>query len=354
MSQSSSVVLRPDGSIIALVGGIDYNKSQYNRATQGLRQPGSSFKPFVYLAAIEKGANEYTPVLDAPITIGKYSPQNFGGKYYGDIHLIDALTLSLNTVSVRLAQAVGIDSVINVARRMGITADLVPNLSLALGSSEVPMIQMAQAYATINSGGYAVKAYGITKIKTAKGKTLFEYTPEPAPRVFRGNDIQILINMMMSVIQNGTGQGAKAGFFEAGKTGTSQDHRDAWFDGFTQDYIAVVWFGNDDNSSMKSTMTGGAIPARSWKAIITAAKSDPTPAPYNLVKGEDTTPSDFSSLLGNIVSTPFPDVSSDHSDTPSPDSSKDGSGSPSSPVTITPNFTPDREGDTIGYKRFNN
>lgn len=347
VSQSASVVLRPDGSIIALVGGVDYNKSQYNRATQGLRQPGSSFKPIVYLSAIERGANEYTPVVDEPITIGKYSPQNFGGKYYGDIYLIDALTLSLNTVSVRLAQAVGIDNVINVARRMGITADLVPNLSLALGSSEVPMVQMAQAYATINSGGYAVKAYGITKVKTSKGKVLFEYQPEPAPRVFRGADIQVLTNMMMSVIQNGTGQGAKAGFFEAGKTGTSQDHRDAWFDGFTQDYVAVVWFGNDDNSSMKSTMTGGAIPAQSWKAIITAAKADPTPAPYNLIKGADTTDSDFSSLLGNIVSTPFPDMKDDLS---SPDATNGNGALPD----ITPRAPSAREGGPVGYHRLNN
>lgn len=342
VSQASSVVLRPDGSIVALIGGVDYNKSQYNRATQGLRQPGSSFKPFVYLAAIEMGANEDTPVYDAPLQIGKYKPQNFGNKYYGDIRLIDALTLSLNTVAVRLAQTVGVDNVINVARRMGITADLEPNLSLALGSSEVPMIQMAQAYATINSGGYAVKAYGIKKIKTAKGKTLFEYETEPAPRVFRGSDIQVLTNMMMSVIQNGTGQAAKGGFFEAGKTGTSQDYRDAWFDGFTRDYVAVVWFGNDNNTSMKS-MTGGAVPARAWRDIIVAAKNDPSPSPYKLSKDESFA-NDFSDLLGSIVSAPFPDMN----DAPST-FNEDGR-----PVNITPRNNTDRPGDHVGYGRFNN
>lgn len=337
VSQAASVVLRPDGSIVALVGGVDYNKSQYNRATQGLRQPGSSFKPFVYLSAIEHGANEYTPVYDAPIQIGKYKPQNFGNKYYGDIRLIDALTLSLNTVAIRLAQAVGVDNVINVARRMGITADLEPNLSLALGTSEIPMIQMAQAYATINSGGYAVKAYGIKKIKTSKGTVLFKYESEPAPRVFRGEDIQVLTNMMMSVVQNGTGQAAQGGFFAAGKTGTSQDYRDAWFDGFSRDFVAVVWFGNDNNSSMKS-MTGGAVPARAWRDIIAGAKADPSPSKYNLSKGESVV-SGFSDLLGSIISTPLPDMNN-------PDGSI--------PTDITPSqFNPDRPGDKVGYGRLN-
>lgn len=340
VTQSASVVLRPDGSIVALVGGIDYNKSEYNRATQGMRQPGSSFKPFVYLAAIEQGANEYTPVFDAPVKIGKYKPQNFGNKYYGDIYLIDALTLSMNTVAVRLAQAVGIDKVINVARRAGITSDLEPNLSLALGSSEVPMTEMAQAYATLNNGGYAVEAFGIKKIKTSEGKVLYDYKPEPSPRVFRGDHVQILTNMMMSVVQNGTGQAARSGFFVAGKTGTSQDHRDAWFDGFSRDFIAVVWFGNDDNSSMKSSMTGGAIPARSWKEIITAAKSDPSPSPNSLSRGQDIFETNFSDMLGNLLSEPFPDM-------------RDGTTEDSGTQHFTPQFRPDHPGDKVGYGRMN-
>lgn len=342
VTQSASVVMRPDGSIVALVGGIDYNKSEFNRATQGLRQPGSSFKPFVYLAAIEQGADEYTSVLDAPIKIGKYSPQNFGNKYYGEVALIDGLTISMNTVAVRLAQAVGIDNVINVARRAGITAELEPNLSLALGSSEIPMTEMAQAYATINNGGYAVRAFGIKNIKTSKGNTLFEYKPEPSPRVFRGDHIGMLTNMMISVVQNGTGQAARSEFFVAGKTGTSQDHRDAWFDGFSKDFIAIVWFGNDDNSSMKSSMTGGAIPARSWREIIVAAKSDPTPSTYDLLKGGDSMENDFSNLIGDLLSAPFPDIQND--------TQLDTSKSYYSP---SPNFKPDKEGDKVGYGRLN-
>lgn len=336
VSQGASVVLRPDGSVLSLVGGIDYGKSQYNRASQGLRQPGSSFKPIVYLAAIERGANEYTMVDDSPLTEGKYHPQNFGNKYYGEVPLIEALTWSLNTVAVKLAKAVGIDQVIGVARRMGITADLEPNLALALGSSEVPMLEMAQVYATIASGGHAIKAYGITKVYSEKtSKILYKFEPEPAPQVFRSSDIQILINMMMSVVQNGTGQAARAAYFVAGKTGTSQDYRDAWFDGFTNDYIGVVWFGNDDNTSMKS-VTGGSLPARAWRDIISAAKSDPTPSKYKLVKSYDVT-SEFGDLLGRLVHQPFP------SDGPE---SEQESFPPQPP-------SPGSDGDHVGYGRFN-
>jgi penicillin-binding protein 1A len=336
VSQGASVVLRPDGSIVALVGGIDYSKSQFNRAAQGMRQPGSSFKPVVYLAAVEAGADEYFMVEDAPITEGRYRPQNFGNKYYGELTMIEAMTWSLNTVAFRLAKMVGIENVIGVARRLGITADLEPNLSLALGTSEVPMIEMAQAYATIASGGFAVKAYGITKIKTEDGKVLYEHEPEAAPRVFRGSDIQILVNMMISVVQNGTGQAAQGGFFAAGKTGTSQDYRDAWFDGFTNDYTAVVWFGNDDNTSMKS-VTGGGLSAGAWRDIIAAAKADPTPSKYKLVKSYDVGV-EFGDLLGRILSAP---------------ESSSFPGESGAAPSSSPRFAPDRPGDNVGYRRLN-
>lgn len=300
VTQGASVVLRPDGSIVAMVGGIDYKSSQFNRAAQGLRQPGSSFKPIVYLAALEKGFTPYDVVVDEPIREGRYRPQNFGNKYYGEVTLLEALTYSLNTVSVRLAKAVGPDSVISVARRMGITADLEPSLALALGSSEVPMVEMAQAYATIASGGHAVKAFGVKRIKTREGKTIFEYKAEPAPAVFRSGDIAALVEMMTSVVQNGTGGAAAGPYFVAGKTGTSQDYRDAWFDGFTNDFVGVVWFGNDDNHSMKS-VTGGGLAAGAWKRIITSAKADPTPVKYKLSKsykfGDE-----FGDLLGRLLS----------------------------------------------------
>ena len=294
-------------------------------------------------AAIEKGATEDTIIEGSPITEGRYRPTNFGNKYYGEVRMIDALTLSLNTVAIKLAKAVGIDSVINVARRMGITADLEPNLSLALRSSEVPMIEMAGAYATISSGGYAIKPFGITKISEKEtGTLLFEQKPESSPRVFRGRDIQTLVNMMISVVQNGTGQGAKSSFFAAGKTGTTQDHRDAWFDGFSQDFIAVVWFGNDDNSPMKK-ITGGSLPARAWREIITAAKSDPSPSKYKLIK-DSSGSSDFADLLNNLMSTPFPDLIGENNN---------GEIRKKNTFHTAPTFKPDRPGDNVGYGRFN-
>ncbi len=345
-SQAASIVLRPDGSIVALVGGIDYNESQFNRATQGLRQPGSSFKPFVYLAAIEQGANEDTIINDGPLTEGSYRPTNFANEYFGDVRMIDALTMSLNTVAVKLAKAVGVEKVINVARRMGITADIEPNLSIALGSSEVPMIEMAGAYATIASGGYAVKPFGVLKItEKESGNVLFEHKPEASPRMFRSDDIRTLVNMMISVVQNGTGQNAKGPFFAAGKTGTTQDHRDAWFDGFSQDYVAVVWFGNDDNTPMKR-VTGGSLPARAWRDIISAAKADPSPSKYNLIK-DSSGSSDFSDLLNNLMSAPFPDLTGENSNGEILDRNTTATHPP-------PTFRPDRPGDKVGYGRFNN
>ena len=350
ISQGASIVLRPDGSIVAMVGGADYQKSQYNRAGQGMRQPGSSFKPIVYLAALESGWDQFSQITDEPFSVGSYHPQNFGNKYFGTVTLTDALTMSMNSVSVQLANAVGVDHVINVARRMGITATLDPNLALALGSSEVPMLEMAQVYATIASGGYAVKGYGINEVREEKtGKLLYQHVNEAAPKVFRDRDIGQLTAMMQSVVQYGTGQGAGGPYFAAGKTGTTQDHRDAWFDGFTNDYIAVVWFGNDDNQSMKA-VTGGSISARAWHDIITAAKADPTPSKYNLQK-TDTTTDEFSNMMSNIMNEKMPDGS------PAPQGQPQNGrlGLPTGYQVQAPTgrFTPDHPGDRVGYDRMN-
>lgn len=346
-TQAASVFLRPDGSVVAMVGGVDYKKSQFNRATQALRQPGSSFKPVVYLAAVEAGVRANDVIDDAPITEGKYRPANFGHKYYGMVQIIDALTLSLNTVSVRLAQYVGIEAVISVARRLGITADLEPNLALALGSSGVPMIEMAQAYATIANGGSAVSAYGILRVKTEKSsKVLYEREDQGMPKVFRSGDIQTLTTMMESVIQHGTGMGAAVPFFAAGKTGTSQDHRDAWFDGFTNQYVGVVWFGNDDNSSMKSTVTGGALPARAWKQIMIAAHDDPSPSKFKVTRSYDFT-NEFRDMIDRVMG-------GDHIQWNEP-ANPDAAYKPAPPIPASEQrYNSGRAGDdAVGYKRFN-
>lgn len=351
VTQGATIVMRPDGGVVAMVGGIDYRESQFNRAAQGMRQPGSSFKPIVYLAALEAGYAAGTVVNDTPVAYGSYRPQNFGNKYYGDISLTGALTLSLNTVAVGLTSSIGVDHVINVARRLGITSNLEPSLALALGSSEVPMLEMASAYATIGNGGFLVKAYGIKKIKSKDGKTLYEHKIKDAERKFKGSDIGQLTAMMQSVVQHGTGAAAAGNFFAAGKTGTSQDYRDAWFDGFTDDYAAIVWFGNDNNTSMKN-VTGGALSARAWREIITAAKSDPSPSQFNLARSYDVT-DEFTDMLSRLTgdsSEPALDANGQPIDLNNPNNPM---GNFFEGIGIKPNFTPDREGDKVGYERLN-
>lgn len=273
VEQAAGIVMRLDGAVKAVMGGRDYDISEFNRVTDSIRQPGSSFKPFVYLAAIENGWDLNSLIIDEPINYGRYRPRNFGHKYYGEVTLYEALTLSLNTVSVSLMKDIGPDKVIDLARRLGITANLEADLSLALGSSGVPMVQMVTAYATLGRGGSAVEPYAIKKITDQDGNVLYERTaPDKARQVVSRADVAQVTAMMQSVIQNGTGQGAAIPYQAAGKTGTSQDFRDAWFIGFTNKYAAAIWFGNDDNSPTKR-LTGGSAPAQVWKEVMLKAQT---------------------------------------------------------------------------------
>lgn len=299
VEQGASLIMGLDGSIVALVGGRDYGLSEYNRVTHALRSPGSSFKPFVYLAALEYGWNPNSLIVDEPITEGKYRPQNYGNKYYGEITLTEALTRSLNTVAYQLIKNVGPERVISVARRLGITANLEPNLSLALGSNGVPMIEMVTAYASLGRGGVAVEPFAIDTIKSVDGTVLYEQPREKTARqvVARGYVTQ-LSGMMQNVVRYGTGQAAQGPYTAAGKTGTSQESRDAWFIGFTNQYAAAVWVGNDDNSPMKR-VTGGMIPASTWRDIMTVASSKPAKSYYNIQ--EVSNDFSFQDLLGRII-----------------------------------------------------
>ena len=277
VEQGAGIVMRLDGSIKAMVGGKDYNQSEFNRVTESRRPPGSSFKPFVYLSALENGWYINSIITDEPIESGRYRPRNFGHKYYGDVTLFEALTLSLNTVAVNLMRAVGPDTVIHTTRRLGITADLEPNLSTALGSSGVPMLQMTTAYATLGRGGLAVEPYSIVKIVNKDGDILYQREqPKKNRRVVEQHHIIQLTAMMQSVIQNGTGRAAAIPYPAAGKTGTSQDFRDAWFIGFTTKYAGGIWFGNDDNSPTKR-LTGGSAPAQVWRDVMLKAQAKAAP-----------------------------------------------------------------------------
>ena len=284
VSQAAMVIAEPDGAVRAMVGGRDYGESQFNRATDALRQPGSSFKPFVYTAAVQKGYTPQSIVKDAPISIGNWSPRNYGGRYMGSIQLTTALIHSLNTVAVRLAAAVGRDTIIALAHRMGITTNIVNSVALPLGATEVTVLDMTGAYAVFANGGFRAKPYAFTQIVNSEGKVVFDRKRDiGAPEQVLDEKTVGMMNYMLSQVpERGTGRAAKLqGVKTAGKTGTTNAYRDAWFMGFTGNYVGGVWFGNDDFTS-SNNMTGGSLPARTWNRVMTYAHSgiDLKPIPY--------------------------------------------------------------------------
>ena len=271
-SEAAIVVMKPDGAVSAMIGGVDYTESTFNRATQAHRQPGSAFKPFVYMAALEAGLTPWDVRNDAPVDINGWTPTNYGGRTYGMLTLADALAHSVNTVTANLAQEVGLDAVVEAARRCGITSKLDANASLALGTSEVTPLELTRAYGAIASGGIKVTPYIVTEVDGAGGKVLYKRKAPEEQRVVAEHVDRDLTAMMYGVMTEGTGRGAAIGSHEAaGKTGTTQDYHDAWFVGFTADYVAAVWVGNDDSSPMRG-VTGGSLPAEIWHEVMTAAE----------------------------------------------------------------------------------
>jgi penicillin-binding protein 1A len=279
--QAAVVMMKLDGAVSALIGGVDYDTSVFNRATQARRQPGSSFKPFVYLAALEAGISPWDERDDEPVDINGYQPTNFGDHQYGTLTLSDALAHSVNTITVMLGQEVGINKVIGVARRLGITAPLTPTPSLALGTSEITPLELTGAYAAFADGGYRISPYLITEVDQAGGKLLYHREPPKPQRVIEPEVDRDMLAMMWNVIATGTGGGASLAPREAaGKTGTTQNSQDAWFVGFTTDYVTGVWVGNDDNSATRN-VTGGTLPAQIWKTSMRAAEKGLPLKPLN-------------------------------------------------------------------------
>ncbi len=272
-SQASLVSMSIDGAVKAMVGGRDYAESQFNRATQGERQPGSSFKPFVYLAAIERGLRPDSLVDDSPIHMGSWSPENFEPGFRGQVPAREALAESINTAAVRVLDFAGIDHVRDMARRLGISEPIPRDLSIALGTSDVTLLEMTGAYAAFANGGTGVFPYVIEKVTDSTGKLLYQRQGGGLGQVTQPGNVSILVSMMTDVIAYGTGKAAKLDRPAAGKTGTSQDFRNAWFIGFTADMVTGVWFGNDDNSSMRK-VTGGMLPAKTWHEFMMAAEAD--------------------------------------------------------------------------------
>ncbi|MFP3942269.1 MAG: transglycosylase domain-containing protein [Alphaproteobacteria bacterium] len=271
--EGALVALDPAGAVRVMVGGASHAQSQFNRATGARRQPGSAFKPFVYLTAVEMGYGRESLWWDEPVRIGDWGPRNFSGRYAGPVSLETAFARSINTVAVQVSEDVGRRNVIKTARRLGISSPMRPDPSVALGAFEVTPLELAAAFAPFANGGKKVHPHGIVSISTGEGDVLYERSHPNPEQVIRARDLLEMNRMMRRNIETGTGRGASLGRPAGGKTGTSTEFRDAWFAGYTADLVAVMWLGNDDNSPMKK-VTGGSLPAQAWRSFMKAAHKD--------------------------------------------------------------------------------
>ena len=271
VNQGAIALMTPDGAIKAMAGGHNYADSQYNRATRAKRQPGSAFKPFVYLAALESGMTPQTTVFDLPLTVNGWSPRNENGMYRGAMTLRSALAQSVNSVAVRLLVDVGAKKTIEAANRLGIHADLREGPSLALGTSEVTLLELTGAYAAFANGGVRAEPHIIERVRTGLGVVLYQRPVHEPVRVIAAGPLADMNDMLSATLVSGTGhRAALANHPAAGKTGTSQDFRDAWFVGYTSQLVGGVWFGNDNGHPMNKIM-GGTLPARLWHDVMAAA-----------------------------------------------------------------------------------
>jgi penicillin-binding protein 1A len=270
VSQGALIAMRPDGAVLAMVGGRDYGASQFNRAVAPNRQPGSAFKLFVYLTALRAGYTPHDTIDAGPLDIKGWEPENYGGAHYGRMTLEDAFAHSVNTAAVRLAMDVGLNKVIATARDLGVDTPLSPTPSLALGAYGVSLLDLTSAFAAVRADRMPVRPWGIASVgPAAKDATLRPAAPHVSSRTL-GAPREPMIELLRGVVEHGTGHGASLDGFAAGKTGTSQDYRDAWFIGFNDTLVVGVWLGNDDDSPMRR-VTGGSLPAAVWKAFMTQA-----------------------------------------------------------------------------------
>ena len=277
VSQGALVAMTPDGAVVAMVGGRNYGESQFNRAVTAKRQPGSSFKPFVYLTALEAGLTPDTVRQDAPLDVKGWKPENYSREYFGPVTLTQALSMSLNTVAVRLGMEVGPANVVRTAHRLGIASKLEANASIALGTSEVSLTELVGAYTPFANGGHAASPHVISKIRTPEGKVLYARNSDPPPQVIDPRYVGMMNTMMHETLVTGTARKADVpGWQAAGKTGTSQDFRDAWFIGYTSHLVTGIWLGNDDNAPTKKA-TGGGLPVEVWTRFMKAAHQNVTP-----------------------------------------------------------------------------
>ena len=276
--QAAAVILDTDGAVKALIGGRDYQTSPFNRAVASKRQPGSTFKPFVFLAGLENGLTPESLVHDGPVEVEGWEPKNYNSRYSGDVTLRKALSRSMNTVAVRVSEWAGREQVIETARRLGIQSEMQPEPSLALGTSEVSLLELAGAYVPFSNGGLRAVPYVIESIRDSEGRILLQHGDSRTRRVVSREHVAAMNDMLSATIQAGTGQqAALPPHPAAGKTGTGQEYRDAWFIGYTAHVTTGVWLGNDDFSPMKR-ITGGSLPAKLWRELMEAAHRSKPPA----------------------------------------------------------------------------
>jgi penicillin-binding protein 1A len=279
ISQAALIALDGDGAVLAVIGGRDYARSQFNRAVDARRQPGSAFKPFVFLTALEAGGAPEDFRQDAPVRIGNWRPENYDREYRGPVTLTDALSQSINTVAARLVGEHGADNVARTARRLGMSSPLRENASIALGTSEVSLVELAAAYGAFANGGNLVTPYSIRRVMTAQGKVLYERAAKKPPQVVGAREVAMMNRMLAETIATGTGRAARIkGWQVAGKTGTTQNFRDAWFVGYAANLVTGVWVGNDDGAPMNK-VTGGGTPARIWAQFMRQAIGELSPQP---------------------------------------------------------------------------
>lgn len=344
-SQAALVSVDATGAIRAVVGGRDYTDSQFNRAAKAKRQPGSAFKPFVYAAALEAGYRPDTIMTDGPVKIGNWTPENYDQKYRGQVTLSTALAHSLNTIAAQLVMQVGPKNVISLAHRLGIESDLQENASIALGTSEVSLVELTSSYAAFMNGGVKATPHLVSRITDTSGKVLYEADYSNPPRVLSEQVVANLNGMLNRVMTEGTGRAAQLAKWQAaGKSGTTQSFRDAVFVGFTSTMTTGIWFGNDDGTPMKK-VTGGGLPARAWKSYMTAALDGYKPTPLFGVGIQPAKP-EPQTTLGDIISGVLPGVGSRDDFPPAPDAPPEdvpvqGQASyPAAPAPVQQNYPP--------------
>ncbi|HEY6815155.1 MAG TPA: penicillin-binding transpeptidase domain-containing protein, partial [Croceibacterium sp.] len=269
-AQGALVSLDRDGAILALVGGTDYVKSNYNRATDAVRQPGSAWKLFVYLAALEAGYTPEDRVVDEPVTIGGWSPRNSSGRFAGETNMRTAFAYSINTVAAQLGNEVGFSTVAGMARRFGITTPINTNPSMVLGSSEVRVIDLTRAFAAVSAGGRSVEPYGIARVVTSDGTELYRREDTQPYQLVPDYVAAGITDLLQTAVNTGTGRAAQIGRPVAGKTGTTSSNKDGWFVGFSSGVTTGVWMGRDDARAVPG-LQGGTAPARAFAAFMRQA-----------------------------------------------------------------------------------